>query len=220
VRKGDNYDWYAPVNEQGSGMAIGVAVADTPTGPFKDAIGKALIDDALELSNAGFRTPSDTPYTIDPTVFVDDDGQAYLHYGGFGRMMVATLGDDMISIEGTLEEVTSSARSRSTNSRSTPTARSPNSNRAAACLSSAPGPKFVPGNGSRRVSEANLVKGRGNGDVPPMMRPSCHVLVPKEERARTHFPCCTASVDSSAWSISRYALRRRHREHTLQGLGA
>jgi beta-xylosidase len=106
VRKGDKYYWYVPVNEQGSGMAIGVAVADTPAGPFKDAIGKALIDDAFEMSNAGFRTPSDTPYTIDPTVFVDDDGKAYLHYGGFGRMMVATLGDDMISIDGKLKEVT------------------------------------------------------------------------------------------------------------------
>jgi beta-xylosidase len=106
VEKAGKFYWYVPVNERGSGMAIGVAVADSPTGPFKDAIGKPLIDDAFEISNAGFRTPSDTPYTIDPTVFVDDDGQAYLHYGGFSRMMVAKLGADMISIDGKLKEVT------------------------------------------------------------------------------------------------------------------
>lgn len=106
VEKNGKFYWYVPVNERGGGMTIGVAVGDSPTGPFKDAIGKPLINDDFEMSNAGFRTPSDTPFTIDPTVFVDDDGQAYLHYGGFGRMMVAKLGDDMISIAGKLQEVT------------------------------------------------------------------------------------------------------------------
>jgi len=79
---------------------------DSPEGPFKDAIGRPLVDDAFEMSNVGFRTPSDTPFTIDPTVLVDDDGQAYLHYGGFSRMMVAKLGRDMTSIEGKMKEVT------------------------------------------------------------------------------------------------------------------
>ncbi|MET0385049.1 MAG: family 43 glycosylhydrolase [Polyangiales bacterium] len=106
VAKDGKFYWYVPVNERGGGMTIAVAVGDSPTGPFEDAIGKPLINDAFEMSNVGFRTPSDTPFTIDPTVFVDDDGQAYLHYGGFGRMMVAKLGSDMISIEGKLEEVT------------------------------------------------------------------------------------------------------------------
>jgi beta-xylosidase len=106
VEKNGKFYWYVPVNERGSGMAIGVAVADSPSGPFKDALGKALINDAFEMSNAGFKTPSDTPFTIDPTVFVDDDGQAYLHYGGFSRMMVAKLASDMLSIDGKLKEVT------------------------------------------------------------------------------------------------------------------
>jgi len=106
VEKNGKFYWYVPVNERGGGMTIGVAVGDSPKGPFKDAIGKPLINDNFEMSNAGFRTPSDTPFTIDPTVFVDDDGQAYLHYGGFGRMMVAKLGDDMISVAGKLQEVT------------------------------------------------------------------------------------------------------------------
>jgi beta-xylosidase len=105
VEKAGKYYWYVPVNEAGSGMAIGVAVADSPEGPFKDALGKALVDDAFEMSNMGFRTPSDTVYTIDPTVFIDTDGQAYLHYGGFGRLVMAKLNADMISINGKMQEV-------------------------------------------------------------------------------------------------------------------
>jgi Glycosyl hydrolases family 43 len=106
VKKGAKYYWFVPVQERGGGMTIGVAVADAPTGPFRDAIGKPLINDAFEMSNAGFRTPSDTPFTIDPTVWIDDDGQAYLHYGGFSRMMVAKLSEDLMSIDGQLQEVT------------------------------------------------------------------------------------------------------------------
>jgi acetyl esterase/lipase len=52
---------------------IGVAVGDHPEGPFKDAIGKPLIDNAT-LPDAG-------PEPIDPAVFQDDDGQAYLYFG-------------------------------------------------------------------------------------------------------------------------------------------
>lgn len=106
VSVGGKYYWYVPMNQTGSGMAIGVAVADSALGPFKDALGKPLIDDAFEMSNMGFARPQDTVYTIDPTVFVDDDGQAYLHYGGFGRMVVTKLGADMTSISGTMREAT------------------------------------------------------------------------------------------------------------------
>jgi hypothetical protein len=107
VTKDDRFYWYVPVQEASTGaMAIGVAVGDTPTGPFTDALGRPLINDAFEMQNVGFPTPGATPFTIDPTVFVDDDGQAYLHYGGFGRMLVARLNDDMISIDGAMEEET------------------------------------------------------------------------------------------------------------------
>ena len=41
-------------------MAIGVAVGDSPVGPFKDAIGKPLHDGSWDY--------------IDPTGFIDDDG--------------------------------------------------------------------------------------------------------------------------------------------------
>jgi beta-xylosidase len=106
VAKNGKFYWYVPVNQKGSGMALGVAVADSPTGPFKDAIGKALVDDAFEMTNFGYTQASQTVFTIDPTVLVDDDGQAYLHYGGFSRMVVAKLGADMISISGKMQEVT------------------------------------------------------------------------------------------------------------------
>ncbi|MFZ5891403.1 MAG: family 43 glycosylhydrolase [Myxococcota bacterium] len=110
VAKNGKFYWYVPV-EQGNGngqMAIGVAVSDSPEGPFKDAIGKPLVDDAFERQNMGFATDGDTPYTIDPTVLVDDNGDAYLHYGGFSRLVNAKLGADMISISGTMKESTPS----------------------------------------------------------------------------------------------------------------
>jgi beta-xylosidase len=106
VEKSGKFYWYVPVNKRGSGMAIGVAVADSPNGTYRDAIGNSLIDDAYEMANWNFTDPGQTPFTIDPTVFVDDDGQAYLQYGGFGRLVVARLNSDMISINGRLSEST------------------------------------------------------------------------------------------------------------------
>lgn len=52
----------------------GVAVSDTPVGPWRDAIGKPLVKDS--------DTPS--PYgwdDIDPTVFIDDDGTPWMAWG-------------------------------------------------------------------------------------------------------------------------------------------
>jgi beta-xylosidase len=109
VTTGGKFYWYVPVMQNPNGqMAIGVAVADSPEGPFTDAIGGPLVDDAFERSNMGFATDAATPYTIDPTVFVDDDGQAYLHYEGFSRLVNARLNSDMISISGTMTESTPS----------------------------------------------------------------------------------------------------------------
>jgi beta-xylosidase len=105
VEKDGKFYWYVPVDE-GGGMAIGVAVADSPEGPFSDAIGGPLVNDQIEINNAGYADPGATPYTIDPAVFIDDDGKAYLYYGGFGRLVNVQLGDDMISLNGTLTEST------------------------------------------------------------------------------------------------------------------
>ncbi|MFI9169337.1 family 43 glycosylhydrolase [Streptomyces lincolnensis] len=66
---------------------IGVAVSDSPTGPFKDALGKPL----LKAGQFGGQM-------IDPAVFTDDDGQRYLYWGN-GRAYVAPLNDDMTSLD-------------------------------------------------------------------------------------------------------------------------
>ncbi|SNX56066.1 glycosyl hydrolase family 43 [Streptomyces sp. TLI_55] len=66
---------------------IGVAVSDSPTGPFKDALGRPLLK-AGQLSGQ----------MIDPAVFTDDDGTSYLYWGN-GHAYVAPLNADMVSID-------------------------------------------------------------------------------------------------------------------------
>ena len=78
-------------------MSIGVAVSDSPTGPFKDAIGKPLIMNG-SWSN------------IDPTVAIDDDGQAYLYWGN-GSLFYVKLNKDMISYSGDIVTVPISVES-------------------------------------------------------------------------------------------------------------
>jgi hypothetical protein len=63
---------------------IGVAVADRPSGPFVDALGKPLVD---KFHNGA--------QPIDPYVFRDDDGQYYLYYGGWRHCNVARMRPDM-----------------------------------------------------------------------------------------------------------------------------
>ncbi|KAI3342664.1 glycosyl hydrolase [Ustulina deusta] len=73
--------------EEGVIGGIGVAVADRPEGPYVDAIGKPLIG---EYHNGA--------QPIDQDVFIDDDGQAYIFYGGHSHCNIAKINDDMISI--------------------------------------------------------------------------------------------------------------------------
>jgi hypothetical protein len=62
------YYWYVPVNGNGPGwMDIGVAVGDTPLGPFTDAKGGPLVSDS---------TPGSSPLNIDPTVFTMTTGRS------------------------------------------------------------------------------------------------------------------------------------------------
>ena len=70
--------------KNGSYYGVGVAVADSLNGPFVDAIGEPLY-----AGGSG---------DIDPTVFVDDDGQAYIYFGQ--SLKFAKLSDDMISFDG------------------------------------------------------------------------------------------------------------------------
>jgi beta-xylosidase len=87
-------------------MAIGVAVADNPCGPFHNAIGAPLVDVAVEMRQFNNSQASQSVHAIDPTVFVDESGQAYLTYGGFGRAVMVALGGDMISLKGNMVERT------------------------------------------------------------------------------------------------------------------
>ena len=66
---------------------IGVAVADKPQGPFKDLIGKPLINDIVNRAQP-----------IDQFVFQDKDGTYYMYYGGWGRCNVVKMADDFKSI--------------------------------------------------------------------------------------------------------------------------
>ena len=73
-----------------AGEKIGVAVADKPTGPFKDALGRPLIEKGGKVDL----------HTIDPAAFIDDDGQAYLYYGNGRCAQVFKLKPDMITLDG------------------------------------------------------------------------------------------------------------------------
>lgn len=81
TRHGKYYFYYSA--EQN----IGVAVGDRPEGPFKDPLGKPLITkDSYQCQ------------VIDPMVFIDDDGAAYLYFGN-GRCNAVRLNEDMISFD-------------------------------------------------------------------------------------------------------------------------
>ena len=92
IERNGKYYWYICAHSNlSNGMAIGVAVSDTPTGPFHDAIGKPLFD------NGSWDN-------IDPTVFIDDDGQAWLFWGN-PTINYAKLNADMLSFDGEVKQV-------------------------------------------------------------------------------------------------------------------
>ncbi|MBN2526920.1 MAG: family 43 glycosylhydrolase [Deltaproteobacteria bacterium] len=104
IPRNDRFYLYVPVKTSG-GKGIGVAVADTPEGPFKDAIGKPLIDGGWD--------------NIDPTVFIDDDGQAYLYWGN-PQLKYVKLNEDMTSYSGQVQNVNQTPASFGTRSESDP----------------------------------------------------------------------------------------------------
>jgi glycosyl hydrolase family 43 len=79
-------------------FAIGVAVADTPLGPWVDAHPEGPV-----VSQA-YPTPNDIQ-NIDPTVLVDDDGRVFLYWGTFGRLKGVELEQDMVTFKGTSVDV-------------------------------------------------------------------------------------------------------------------
>lgn len=90
-RNGKYYFYFSA----GDGAGLGVAVSDHPAGPFQDALGRPLI--------AEYHFGAQP---IDAHAFVDDDGQAYLYYGGWRHAVVVSLNDDMISHKNDFREIT------------------------------------------------------------------------------------------------------------------
>ncbi|MCQ2220919.1 MAG: family 43 glycosylhydrolase [Prevotella sp.] len=85
IERNGKWYWYVAAEDKSKGLhGVGVAVADKPEGPWVDPIDKPLI-------------PGDWGF-IDPSVFIDDDGQAYLFWGNNG-CWYAKLNEDMVSID-------------------------------------------------------------------------------------------------------------------------
>jgi beta-xylosidase len=99
IARNGKFYWYAAV-EHGTipGKAIGVAVADNPTGPFKDARGSALITN--DMTKAASISWDD----IDPTVIIDKKGQAYLFWGNTA-CYYAKLKPNMTELDGPIQTV-------------------------------------------------------------------------------------------------------------------
>jgi beta-xylosidase len=100
IEKDGKFYFYAAVehDETRPGKAIGVAVSDSPTGPFVDARGSALI--ANDMTKEAKHSWDD----IDPTVFKDDDGTVWLMWGN-GKCYLAKLKPNMIELDGPIREV-------------------------------------------------------------------------------------------------------------------
>ena len=89
IERNGKWYWYVCLNDAEKHDVLAVAVADDPQGPYVDAIGGPL------ATGWSF---------IDPTVFIDDDGRAYLFWGNKG-LWYGELNDDMISFKNGYQEV-------------------------------------------------------------------------------------------------------------------
>lgn len=99
IERNGKFYWYICAEHKTiPGKAIGVAVSDSPTGPFTDALGYALITNNMTTFS------SISWDDIDPTVFIDDNGQAYLYWGNTSLMYVK-LNSNMTSYSGSITNV-------------------------------------------------------------------------------------------------------------------
>lgn len=83
VERNGKFYMYCPIH----GNGIGVLVSDSPYRAFKDPLGKPLVWQKEHWDD------------IDPTVFIDEDGQAYMYWGNPNCYYVK-LNEDMISYSG------------------------------------------------------------------------------------------------------------------------
>ena len=91
------YYWYITLTGNGNngGRNIGVAVADSPTGPFHDARGAPLITDRMTLGG-------DVWDDMDPTVFTDTNGVSWLGWG-HGTFYLVQLATNMTNLAGPIQ---------------------------------------------------------------------------------------------------------------------
>lgn len=101
IRKNGRYWFYTAVEHDDThpGKAIGVAVSASPTGPFIDARGSALITN--QMTPKGTHSWED----IDPTVLTDEDGTTWIAWGN-RQAYIAKLKPNMIEIDGAIQEIT------------------------------------------------------------------------------------------------------------------
>lgn len=96
IERGGKFYWYAAVEHSSvPGKAIGVAVADNPEGPYRDARGSALV------TNDRTKATGITWDDIDPTVIIDVNGQAWLIWGNT-KCYYAKLKSNMIELDGAI----------------------------------------------------------------------------------------------------------------------
>jgi len=90
VKKDDQYFLFFAANDIQNNQSvggIGIGVADSPSGPFKDYLGKPLLDSIVNEAQP-----------IDQFVFLDTDGQYYMIYGGWRHCNIVKLSDDFKEI--------------------------------------------------------------------------------------------------------------------------
>ena len=89
----NKFHWFVSVTHLSiAGTAIGIAVADSPTGPFRDAKGAALVSQNM------IPVTSNEKANLDPSVIIDQAGQAYLFWGN-GQCYFAKLNDNLTGLD-------------------------------------------------------------------------------------------------------------------------
>ena len=100
VEKNGKFYYFTTVQagEPFTGKAVGVAVSDSPTGPFVDAIGKPLVHDKMTDNGArGWWND------IDPTVLIEGD-EAWLCWGN-GTCFMAKLKPSLTELDGEIKVI-------------------------------------------------------------------------------------------------------------------
>ncbi|MBV1908431.1 MAG: glycoside hydrolase family 43 protein [Kangiellaceae bacterium] len=99
IERDGKFYFYTSVYYNGGenpGFAVGVAVADNPAGPFRDVRGSAL------LTNGMTNQSSNNWDDIDPAIFIEENGDAYMFFGNSVAKYVK-LKDNMIELDGEIK---------------------------------------------------------------------------------------------------------------------